>query len=247
MTKQNVESEEVRVRPVVMIDINLIDNADYNPQEQDKVVFNRMVKSIKENGFGGTIQVAPHPTEEKRYVCISGNHRLDAGRVLEMKELPCNVYEDWDEDKQKAENVSWNVIHGKFNPEKLAKVFNELSQKYGDELAQDMMALEADSGLIKQIMVQIRRGLPPDMQGQLDKSKAEIKTVDQLSAILNEMFDKHGDDLKYGFMVFEFGGKSHYWIKMNDKLKKKMQEFTDECRETGGHLSERIYAAMGCV
>lgn len=246
MTKQNVESEEAWVRPVVMIDINLIDNADYNPQEQDKVVFNRMVKSIKENGFGGTIQVVPHPTQKKRYVCISGNHRLDAARVLDIKELPCNVYEDWDEDKQKAENVSWNVIHGKFNPEKLAKLFNELSQKYGDELAQDMMALEADSGLIKQIMAQIRQGLPPDMQGQLDKSKDEIKTVDQLSAILNEMFDKHGDDLKYGFMVFEFGGKSHYWIKMNDKLKKKMQEFTDECRETGGHLSERIYAAMGC-
>jgi len=34
-----------------MIAVDLIDNADYNPHEQDKVVFNRMVKSIKENGF----------------------------------------------------------------------------------------------------------------------------------------------------------------------------------------------------
>lgn len=63
MTKQGVESREVLVRPVIMIDVNLIDNADYNPQEQDKVVFNRMVKSIKENGFAGTIQVAPHLSE----------------------------------------------------------------------------------------------------------------------------------------------------------------------------------------
>ena len=241
-----VENEKALVRPVAMIDVNLIDNADYNPQEQNKVVFNRMVKSIKENGFGGTIQVAPHPTKKGRYITISGNHRLDAARVLDIEELPCNVYDDWDEDKQKAENVSWNVIHGKFNPEKLAKLFDELSQKYGDELAQDMMALEVDSGLMKQITAQIRRELPPDMQSQLDKSKDEIKTVDQLSAILNEMFDKYGDDLQYGFMVFEFGGKSHYWIKMNNKLKKKMQDFTEECRETGGHLSERIYAALGC-
>ena len=78
------------------------------------------------------------------------------------------------------------------------------------------------------------------------KAKGEIKTVDQLSNILNEMFAKYGDDLKYGFMVFEFGGKTHYWIKMNNKLKKKMQGLADECRETGGSLSERMYAVFEC-
>lgn len=237
---------EVLVRPVVMIDINFIDNADYNPQEQSKVVFNRMVKSIKEDGFAGTIQVAPNPKKEDRYVAISGNHRLDAARILDIKQLPCNVFDDWNEDKQKAENVSWNIIHGKFNPEKLAKLYDNLSKKYGDELTQQMMSLEVDNSIIKQIMKQIRREVPPDMQKQLDNAKGEIKTVDQLSAILNEMFTKYGDDLQYGFMVFEYGGKSHYWIKMNNKLKKKMQGFTDECRETGGQLSERLYAAMGC-
>ena len=37
MTKKQ---SEILVRPVVMIDIDLLDNADYNPQEQDKVTFN---------------------------------------------------------------------------------------------------------------------------------------------------------------------------------------------------------------
>lgn len=244
MTKK--QNDEVLVRPVVIIDIDLIDNADYNPQEQSKVVFNRMVKSIKEDGFAGTIQVAPNSKKEGRYIAISGNHRLDAARILDIKRLPCNVFDDWDEDRQKAENVSWNIIHGKFNPEKLAKLYDDLSKKYGDEITQQMMSLEVDNNIIKQIMKQIRREVPPEMQKQLDNAKGEIKTVDQLSNILNEMFAKYGDNLKYGFMVFEFGGKTHYWIKMNNKLKKKMVAFTDECRETGGQLSERLWAVMGC-
>jgi len=246
MTKKNDESEAVYVKPVAMIDINLLDNADYNPQEQVKVTFNALVKKIEKNGFTGTVKVAPSQRKEGRFVIIAGNHATDAARVLGFKELPCNIFEDWDEDRQQAENVSDNIVRGKLNPEKLAKLYDGLSKKYGDELAQQMMNLEVDSSLIKQIMKQVKRELPPDMQRQLDKAKGEIKTVDQLAAILNEMFAKHGDDLKYGFMVFEYGGKSHYWIKMNDKLKKKMQGFTDECRETGGQLSERIYAALGC-
>ena len=243
------QNNEVLVRPVVMIDIGLIDNADYNPQEQSKVVFNRMVKSIKKDGFAGTIQVAPNLKKEGRYIVVSGNHRLDAAKVLDIKQLPCNVFEDWDEDRQKAENVSWNIIHGKFNPEKLAKLYDDLSKKYGDELAQEMMALEVDNSLVKQILKQVRREVSPEMQKELDNSKGEIKTVDQLSNILNEMFSKYGDDLKYGFMVFEFGGKTHYWIKMSDKLKKTIQSLTDECRESGGQLSDRLEAAItgGCI
>ncbi len=229
-----------------MIDINLLDNADYNPQEQTKVTFNALVKRIQKNGWTGTVKVAPNHKEEGRFVIIAGNHATDAARVIGFKELPCNIFEDWDEDRQKAENVSDNIIKGKFNPEKLAKLYDDLSKKYGDELTQKMMNLEVDTSLIKQIMKQVKRELPPDMQKQLDEAKGEIKTIDQLSVILNEMFAKYGDDLRYGFMVFEYGGESHYWIKMNSKLKRKMKEFTEECRESGGQLSERIYAAIGC-
>lgn len=242
MTKKS--EEQAFVRPIVMIDVDLIDNADYNPQEQSKIVFNRLVKSIKDKGFSGTVKVAPNPKKEGRYIAISGNHSLDAAKVLDLKKLPCNVFDDWDEDKQKAENVSWNIIRGKFNPEKLAKLYDDLSRKYGDELTQQMMSLEVDNSIVKNIMKQIRREIPPEMQKQLDNAKGEIKTVDQLSAILNEMFAKYGDDLQYGFMVFEFGGKSHYWIKMDKKLKKKIQAFADECRETHGSLSDRLSAAI---
>jgi len=241
-----MENLEVLIKPVVMIDINLLDNAQYNPQEQNKAVFNALVEKIKKEGFAGTVKVAPNPHKPGRYTIVSGNHSTDALRLLMATQVPCNVFEDWDEDKQKVENVSWNIVKGKFNPEKLAKLYDELSRKYGDELTQQMMNLEVDQSIVKQIMKQVRQGIPEDMQKQLDKSKDEIKTVDQLSAILNEMFNKYGDDLRYGFMVFEYGGKSHYWIKMNDKLKKKMQIFTDECRETGRKLSERIYVALDC-
>jgi ParB/RepB/Spo0J family partition protein len=240
------KQDEVFVRPVVMLDVDLLDNADYNPQEQLKITFNELVKKIRRNGFCGTVKVAPNLKKKGRFLIVAGNHAVDAARLIELKKVPCNVFEDWDEDRQKAENVSDNIVRGKFNPEKLAKVYDDLAKKYGDELTQKMMSLEVDNTIVSQIMKQIRREIPPEMQKQLDGAKGEIKTVDQLSAILNEMFTKYGDDLQYGFMVFEFGGKSHYWIKMNNKLKKKMQGFTDECRETGGQLSERLYAAMGC-
>ena len=32
----NGTEDKVLIKPVVMIDINLLDNADYNPQEQSK-------------------------------------------------------------------------------------------------------------------------------------------------------------------------------------------------------------------
>lgn len=238
--------DKVLIKPVVMIDIDLLDNADYNPQEQNKVVFNALVKKIKKEGYAGTVKVAPSPLNAGRYTIISGNHSTDALRLLGAEQVPCNVFDDWDEDKQKAENVSWNIVRGKFNPEKLAKLYDDMSKKYGDELAQKMMSLEVDNSIIKQIMKQVRREMPPELQKKLDDSKDEIKTVDQLSAILNEMFAKYGDDLQHGFMVFEYGGKTHFWIRMNKKLKEKMRRFADECRETKGQLSERIYVALDC-
>lgn len=239
------KKEAPQVRPVEMLDIELLENADYNPQEQSKATFNKLVNKIRKNGFSGTVKVAPHPRKQGKFVIVAGNHAVDAARVVGLKKLPCNVFYDWDEDQQKAENVSDNMVRGKFNLEKLAKLYEEMSKKFGVELAQDMMGFDTDENMLKSVIKQVQRGLPQDLAKEIEKAKDEIETVDQLAAILNEMFAKYGSDLDYGFMIFEFGGKSHYWIKMNDKLRKKMKQLAQECREMQTQLSERLCTEMG--
>ena len=66
-----------------------------------------------------------------------------------------------------------------------------------------------------------------------------MKTVDDLSRILNEMFSRYGDTLKHNYMVFQYGGKTHLWVMMNDKLKKKLiDQVTEEIKSGNYDMSQ---------
>lgn len=50
---------------------------------------------------------------------------------------------------------------------------------------------------MKALIDDTRESLPPEMRKEFDKAKEEIKTVDDLSLVLNRLFTKYGSTLPY--------------------------------------------------
>jgi hypothetical protein len=84
----------------------------------------------------------------------------------------------------------------------------------------------------------VKDAIPDELKKQLEKSKAEIKTVDALAAVLNEMFAKYGNTMDKGYMVFTFGGVSHLWIIMDDEMKKMADGLKKVSMETGKNIND---------
>lgn len=78
-----------------------------------------------------------------------------------------------------------------------------------------------------------RDSLPPDMRDAFDKAKGEIKTVDDLSLVLNRLFTQFGDTLPFNFMILDFGGKEHIWLRMEPGEHRMVKERARECMAHG--------------
>lgn len=206
-----------------------------NPNVQKDAVFNALVENIQEIGMVEPIMVAPAYDEnenriEGKYRIVSGHHRYEACKLLDYTEVPCIIQEDFDKDMQKFQLVRMNMLRGKIDPVKFTKLFNEMAEKYGEELVKQAMAL-VDEQAFKKLYIDVKKELPKELQEKLEEAKDDIKTVDDLSRILNSLFTKYGDTLQYNFMVFTFGGKTHYWIIMDKEVKAQMDKLADMCKE----------------
>jgi len=56
-----------------------------------------------------------------------------------------------------------------------------------------------------------------------------MKTVDDLSKLLNSMFAKYGDTLPYGYMVLDYGGKDSVWLRLSNETKKSVLSVGKMC------------------
>lgn len=208
---------------------------DYNPNVQDDATFNALVEQIAEVGITENIVVVDHSDNpdwqhpETPYEVVSGNHRGKAAQVLGLETIPARIWswQEWDADFVKFQNVRHNVLKGKLSPEKFTKLFQSLASKYGEQATRDMMMF-VDQEAFKKTILTAAKDLPPEMRKELEKAKDDIKTVDDLSNILNKLFSEYGDTLRYDFMVFDYGGRQHYWIRMDKELKDRMGELRSQ-------------------
>ena len=148
------------------------------------------------------------------------------------------------EDKVKAKVVKANILHGKLDPVKFTAIVNDLMAKgMEEELVQEMMGFtdEAEFGKLFQ---EVKQGLSPELQKKLEESKAEIKTIEDLSRVLNKLFQEHGDTVPQNYIVFSFGGTRHVWVSASKPLWNIMVEMTkeaeDETRDINDILLERL-------
>jgi len=226
-----------KFREVRLIPIELLVEAEWNPQKMNDKEFNALVENLKEVGQIDPLQVSPLP--DGRYRVMGGNHRLQGLRVLEYKVVQCLICDDFDIDMQKFQSVRLNVIHGKLDPERFLNLYDEMAKKYGKEVVAGLMKI-TDEKALKGLIKDVRANLSPEMQKKLDEAKKEIKTVDDIGAVLNEMFAKSGNTLDVGFMVFSFGGKEHHYVEL-DKLLLKRVKYLEELAVSKKELLSAIF------
>lgn len=225
-------SEEKFNINVKIVPIENVMPNDWNPNVQDDKVFDALVENIMEVGMDEPLLV--RQLDDDTYQLVNGEHRYEACRVLGFDEVPIIVARDFDDDMAKFQTVRRSVLKGRLDPVKFTKLFNEMADKYGEEATKQMMQF-VDDAAFDQLYIDIKKDLPKDIQEELDKKRAqsEVKTVDDLSRILNELFSKYGDTLNQNFMVFTYGGKTHLWVVMSDKLKKEVETTVDALKSSG--------------
>jgi uncharacterized ParB-like nuclease family protein len=231
------------------IPIDLIKKNAWNPNAMSGTAFKRLVKEIEEVGFLDPIQVVP--LDDGTYRIIGGEHRVEAAKELNYKEVPAVILAEarWkDEDLQKFVTVRLNVLHGKLDPGKMAALYDEMAQKYGEDALKELFAY-TDQGAFNQMLKDIKRGLKkagisPDLAEQFATAAKEKRSLEEIAMILNELFANYGDTVQQSFMVFTFGKKEHIYYAMDSDTQKAMKKITGHARKTGADMNDVLGKAI---
>lgn len=219
MPEEQVVHGEIRDIPIDLIDPN-----EWNPNEMTAEEFNMLSDNIDAVDFLDPVLVVPKG--EGRFRIVDGEHRFEAQRLRDVGTIKCIIAdpERFDEDTQRFQTVRMNKIKGKMNNRKFADLVSSLMEKgtYSyDQLSHEFGFVNESE--FDQIMEAARESLPTDeMKAAFDKAAGDIKTVDDLSLVLNRLFTAYGDTLPYHFMILDFGDKEHIWCRLQKEAYKRI-------------------------
>lgn len=202
-----------------MVDVNIVEIPieklqpnEWNPNEMSTKLLNNLASNIEERGFLQPILVADNG--DGTYRIIDGEHRYHALKLLDKKTAHCVVVDGdkWSEDEQKFQTVFMNHVRGRISKTKLRKLVQELMENYSiDEIA-ERFGLE-DNDYLLDLVREAQQIIPSaEFRRELDRAKEDIKTVDDLTKIINRLFAKYGHTIDHHYMVYDYGGKSHLWV-----------------------------------
>lgn len=216
----------------VFLPVDKLEANELNPNEMSDSEFNMLVSNIEEMGITDPILVRPHPEKEGLYRIVGGKHRWEVAKLLDFKEIPCTVVTDetFSEDKEKFQIVRHNIIHGKMSPQKFMKLYNSLTNEYSADAAAEMFGF-VDEEEFQKLINQTAKSLPIELQQEFKDAAKEIKTIDDLSKLLNSMFARYGDSLPYGYMVVDYGGKHSFWLRMGPSGFGDMTRLGNRCKK----------------
>lgn len=195
-----------------------------NPNVMTDIKFSELVERIRDKGFDQEVKVF-YNKEKDVYEVIKGNHRVEAAKYLQYEKVPCVVGDYADRDEAVLDAMADNIIRGEVHPEAFTKLYLKYKDMYGAEALLKKMNLSAESEL-KKFIKEVRRDLPDDLKEDFDKASKDAKTIDDLSLILNKLFNEYGDTLEFNFMYFTYGGEVQLMVKMSKELKARMENFT---------------------
>jgi len=229
----------------------IIPNA-WNINTQDDITFNMLQDEIAEVGMIDPLEVVP--TEgadgETVYTILGGEHRWRAAKNLGHEEVPCILLTDtkWkDQDLQKFVTVRLNVIHGKIDPDKFVGLYNEMATKYGADSMQRLLGY-SDTQQFQRMLGWVKKGLkqslPKEMAQDVEDATKEVKSVADLSKIIQELFNKYGETVNQSFMVFTYGKQQHIYVAMDAKMRRSMDRVMECCKITGVDLNDFMRPVM---
>jgi hypothetical protein len=209
--------------------VGLLVKNEMNANKMGTREFDLLVDNLERTGLTDPILV--RPVSGGKYRIVGGHHRFDAAVYLGFDEVPCTIIKDasFDEDQEKFQLVRMNAIRGKLDPTAFFNLYQSLSESYSDEILQDAFGF-AEEMEFRRLIDQTSKMLPDKQSQQKFKEAAkEIKTIDGLSKLLNEMFTKYGDTLPFGYMVFDYGGQRSVWLRIESKSMKALDVICDMC------------------
>lgn len=228
----------------VLLPMDKIQQNEWNANEMDDKAFNRLVEEIQEVGMIDPIQVVA--LTDGTYRILGGAHRFMACQTLGLTEVPAVVLTDqkWhSEDLQKFVTLRLNSIRGKLNPKKMIALYEEMGQKYGEEQLQNLMGYTDQdqwAEIKKDIGKNIRKALPGNLGKKFDEVADEIKTVEDLSSVLNTLFTKYGSTLDQNFMVFTYGNLEHIYVSMDKETNKAARKIIKHCEDASLDINELL-------
>ena len=217
----------------------LVKNED-NPNKMSQRDFDLLCDNLEKTGLTDAILVRPLDVKAlkalakqwkgealvaklieagQKFRIVGGHHRYDAAAYLDFDTAPITAImsEDFDDEMEKFQVVRMNTIRGKLDPSAFFKLYSQLSATYSDEILQDAFGF-ADEAEFQRLITQTSKLLPDKaMQEKFKEAAQEVKTIDGLSKLLNEMFTKYGDTLPYGYMIFDMGGQKSVWLRVEAK------------------------------
>jgi hypothetical protein len=214
---------------IIMVPVeDLIPDED-NPNQMDETTFDQLVEEINEQGFDEPLHVRPSATLKGKYEIGSGHHRHKAGIVCGLKELPC-VVKHWTDREKKMALTKRNVLRGSMDKTKLRKLYEDLAKDHDPAQVQREMGF-TDTKKFEALMDEAAKSLPPKQRKKLAEAKETIKTMDDLSSVLNRIFKESGSELDEGYLVFSFGGKNHHYFQISQETEDKLQAIRSYCDE----------------
>lgn len=232
-------------------DINRIDPNPLNPNEMDAATFNMLSDNIELMGVTDPILCIPHPEKECDPVAgtgwlmlIGGEHRLEVSKLHELKEMPVTINTDptFDQELQKFQIVRHNIIHGEMNPQKFMALYQSLNEQYTEEVAAQMFGF-VDQNEFLSLIRKTKASLPKELQPAFQEAAKDIKTVSDLTNVLNKLFTEYGDTLDYNYMIIDFGGKDSVWLRMQPAEFSRFMSFATNCKESSRTV-DHVMAAL---
>jgi hypothetical protein len=234
------KSEYTRLIPIDLIDANT-----WNPNQQDDPTFDRLKTELEEAGrLIDPIQVVP--TDNGRYMVIGGEHRYRAAMALGWKKIPGTLLTEdrWkNTDVAKFLTVKLNVLSGKLNPEKMASLYDEMAEKYGEDALQGLFSFtDADqwNKLVKGIHAGLKKSLPKPLADKFEKITKDADASVDLGKIINQLFAEYGETVDQSFMVFTYGGKEHLYVTMTEDTRKAMRKVRGYCKKNNRDINDII-------
>lgn len=242
------ESTYIKVFEIPLI--RLVEHRE-NPNQQSERVHDELIEKIRRDGFDEPIIVVPelkNKVPTGNFLIVSGHHRKKAAAALlergdkRYETVPAVIREGWDEDQAAIELISRNSLTGQMDPYKFTELYDRLKKRYDPEALKKMMGL-TEKKAFAQLYKTVAANLPPKQKKKLEDAKENIKSIDDLTGILNNIFTEHGSELDFGFLVFSYGGKDHHYIKVNDVANKALKA-REAAIEDAGVNAEEVFRAI---
>lgn len=119
----------IKVPKVVEMNLSDIHEPDYNANEMSDEEYQKLKHNIKTEGYLEFIVV----NERTDYTIVSGSHRKKALLEFGVTRVPVIII-DVSLDREKALSLAFNRIGGVLNPERVARILNDLERSGFDEL-----------------------------------------------------------------------------------------------------------------